>query len=164
MSSAAPKLRGWHVLGMLLAFFGAVIAVNVFFAVVAVESFPGEDVPRSYAQGLEYNQTLAERRAQAALGWSVTAGLADTGRGADLEVTLTDGSGAAVVGAELTGALQWPANASLDRDVRFESAGAGRYVAHLGALHRGRWRLRGRAVRGESARDFEAELPWPASL
>jgi nitrogen fixation protein FixH len=161
MSRATFQLRGWHVLAALLAFFGLVIAVNVAFAVVATRSFPGEDVPRSYLQGLQYNDTLAERRTQAALGWSAAAALRGDETGAFVEVTLRTSEGAAVDGAALTGDLQWPTNARFDRALAFESVGAGRYVARLGALPDGRWRLRARAENADGALDFESELAWP---
>ena len=153
-------LRGWHVLALLLAFFGAVIAVNVAFAVVAVQSFPGEDVRRSYTQGVHYNDVLAERRAQEALGWSAAAALAGEGDGATVNVALRTRDGAALSGAELTGALQRPTDSRLDRTLTFEEVAPGQYRARLDDLHKGRWRLRARAEVEAGALDFEAELTW----
>ena len=46
------RLNGWHVLAMLVAFFGVVIAVNVGFAVQAYSTFPGEVTARPYEEGL----------------------------------------------------------------------------------------------------------------
>jgi len=153
------RVRGWHVLAGMLAFFGAIIAVNVAFAVIAVRSFPGEDVRRSYLQGLRYNDTLASRRTQDALGWRVAAFFED-GR---VVVSLRAASGAPVDAAVVSGALQRPTDARLDRALAFEQIGAGRYAAPAGRLAPGHWRLRGRGERGGEARDFEAELTWPAS-
>jgi nitrogen fixation protein FixH len=166
-SSAAPThfvLRGWHVLAAMLAFFAAIIAVNVAFAVVAVRSFPGEDVRRSYLQGLNYNDTIAARRAQAALGWQANAVVRAGREGVYLEVDLRDRAGAPVNGATLAGELRWPTDARLDRALTFEASGAGRYVARLGVLGEGRWRLRAHAADAAGgALDFEAELQWRAS-
>jgi nitrogen fixation protein FixH len=156
----AFELRGWHVLAMLLAFFGAVIAVNVTFITYALGSFPGEDVRRSYVQGLEYNDTLAERHAQAALGWRAAAALNAREQGAVLEVTLRTRDGAPLEGAAVSGALQWPTTSEFDRELVFNPAGNGRYVAQLGELPTGRWRLRARAERGDGALDFESDLTW----
>ena len=158
-----PILRGWHVLAALLAFFGAVIAVNATFIALALGSFPGEDVRRSYLQGLQYNDTLAERRTQAALGWQANAALRNDGSGAVLEVTLRGRDGASISTAAVSGDLQWPTTSALDRAVVFEPAGAGRYVARLGELPPGRWRLRAHAERSDGALDFEAELVWRGS-
>lgn len=157
------ELRGWHVLAIMLAFFGAVIAVNVAFAVVAVRSFPGEDVRRSYLQGLHYNQTIAERRAQAALGWQAEAALQGGANDASLLVELHARDGAPLDQAQVTGELERPTDSRLDRAISFENAGGGRYVARLdGPLHEGRWRLRARAENASGgALDFEANLIWP---
>ncbi|PZO53846.1 MAG: ferredoxin [Alphaproteobacteria bacterium] len=160
MSTASFEIRGWHVLTAILLFFGAIIAVNVTFAVYAVRSFPGEDVRRSYLQGLRYNDTLAERRAQAALGWQAGAELRSDAEGAVLEVVLGAGDAAPIDGAALTGGLEWPTSAQFDRALTFEPQGNGRYVARLGTLTPGRWRLRARAERGDGALDFESEITW----
>lgn len=153
-------LRGWHVLVMLLTFFGAVIAVNAAFVVLALNSFPGEDVPHSYTQGLEYNETLAERQAQALLGWQANAALSASADGAVLEVVLRTHDGAPIEDAAVTGELEWPAAARRDRALSFQHASGGRYVAELGALEQGRWRLRAHAENDQGERDFESELTW----
>jgi nitrogen fixation protein FixH len=162
MTKTPFEVRGWHVLLAMLAFFGAVIAVNVGFAVIAVQSFPGEDVRRCYLQGLHYNQTIAERRTQAELGWQASAMLQGDPGAVTLEVILRGRDGAPIDGAVLTGELQWPTDSRLDQAVSFEPAGRGRYVATLQDLRNGRWRLRARAADEHGgARDFESVLTWP---
>ena len=42
--------------------FGVTIGVNATFITLAMRTHPGEDVPRSYYQGLNFNDTLAQRR------------------------------------------------------------------------------------------------------
>jgi len=156
------EVRGWHVLVALLGFFGAIIAVNVAFAVIAVQSFPGEDARRSYLQGLRFNDALAERRAQAMLGWRAGAMLREGEDGAVLEVALRDAADAPLSGVALEGELQRPTDSHFDHALTFEEAGAGRYVARIGAIERGRWRLRARAENAQDgALDFEAEFAWP---
>jgi nitrogen fixation protein FixH len=155
-------LRGYHVLWALLAFFAAIIVVNVSFAVIAVKSFPGEDVRRSYLQGLNYNETLAERRAQAALGWRADAALSGGADDVVVVIHVHTRDGAPLNDAALSGALRWPADARRDRELSFTRQGDGRYLARVGALPAGRWRLRARAADARGgARDFEAELTWP---
>lgn len=156
-------LRGWHVLAGMLLFFGVIIAVNVWFAMAAVETFPGEDVPHSYLQGLEYNQTLAERRAQEASGWRAIAALRRSPDGAVLEVDLRSRDGAGIANAHIDAQLRWPADAHRDRSIVFIPLGQGRYVAHLRALPEGDWQMRARAVRGAQSLDFEADLTWPTA-
>jgi nitrogen fixation protein FixH len=164
MKAKPFRIGGRHVLWSMLAFFGAVIAVNVGFIVLAVQSFPGEDVRRSYVQGLNYNETLAERRAQAALDWSATAALIQQDSSPAVEIVLRDSGGRPIDGLTTTGELRWPTNARFDHRLVFTPRGEGRYVARLDGLAPGRWVLRGHARQsGSRALDFEAELTWPSS-
>lgn len=157
-------LRGWHVLTWLIAFFGVVITVNVYFAVAAVGTFPGEDVTHPYIQGLEYNQTLAEHRAQQAQGWRVTAGLIRASRGAVLQVDLRQRDRTPLLGAHVEGVLRWPADVHRDRALHFSEAGGGRYVAEINGLAEGDWDLRATAMtQDRRSLDFEADLAWPSS-
>lgn len=162
-SAASFTLRGWHVLASLLLFFGIIIAVNVWFAFAAVGTFPGEDVPHSYLQGLDYNQTLAQRRAQEASGWRAIASLRPSASGALLEVDLRTREGAGIAGARIDAQLRWPADARRDRALNFIALGDGRYVAHLGALPAGDWQMRAHAVAESKTLDFEADLTWPTA-
>jgi len=155
------ELRGWHVLTALLTFFGVIIAVNVAFTVMALRSFPGEDAQRSYVLGVNYNRTLALRRAQAAQGWRASAALEQGAHGAQLVLILRDAHDEAINGAELNGVLQWPTDARRDRVLVFTPAGYGRYVAELGDLTSGRWRMRARVNAQAGALDVEAQLTWP---
>jgi nitrogen fixation protein FixH len=164
MTAATGRIRGVHVLLAMLAFFATVIAVNVTFVVFAVQSFPGEDVRRSYLQGLNYNVTLAERRSQAALDWSAAASLVERDGAPAVELVLRDGEGRPINGLTASGELRWPTSARFDHALAFEPRGEGRYVARVEGLAPGRWVLRGRAEQNASdALNFEAELTWPSS-
>lgn len=165
MTTEAPfRVRGVHVLLGMLLFFGAVIAINVAFAVAAVRSFPGEDVRRSYLQGLNYNETLAARRLQAANGWRAGATLIQTGDGAAVQLALHDAHDRPLRNVSIKGDLRWPTDEHLDRALAFEPRGEGVYVAPLRTLQAGRWVLRGSVIStdGQSL-DFEAELTWPST-
>ena len=154
------EVRGWHVFTALAMFFGAIIAVNAAFAVVAVRSFPGEIVRRSYVQGLHFNETLAERRAEAQLGWHARAGFLPASEGAAIEVSLVDADGVPI-DAALAATLERPTDSRFDRALIFERRGPGAYVARIGALAPGVWRLRARAEGAHGgALGFEAELLW----
>lgn len=161
MSAKTFEVKGGHVLAGLLLFFAAIIAINVAFAVAAVRTFPGEDERRSYTQGLRYNDVLAERRAEAALGWRAGAAFEGASDGARVVVNLTDREGAPLTGVNVEGVLRWPAGESGDRALTFENRGGGRYAADLGELAPGRWELRARAedASGQSL-SFEADLAW----
>ena len=135
------QLKGWHVLLIMLAFFGVMFTVNGFFLYSAITSFPGEDVEKSYLQGLNYNQTLEARRAQAELGWTVRAGLA--GDDADrIAVQVTDTDGAPVSRLNVEAKLRRLVTGAEDVVVGLEAASApGSYAADLPDVASGQWDL-----------------------
>lgn len=67
-------ITGWHVLAMFLFGFGTIIAVNFTLAFNAVRTFPGLEVKNSYVASQHFD---AERAAQEALGWDVSATVED---------------------------------------------------------------------------------------
>lgn len=160
MRSAKGELTGAHVLGAMLAFFAVVIAINVGFTIAAVRTFPGEDVRRSYLQGLQYNDTLAERRAEAETGWSTFAELTAQGAGALVRVTMTDTTGAPLAGMTVEGELRRPAESARDQALVFNESTPGVYTARVAALEPGQWIVRGSATRDGAQRSFERRLTW----
>lgn len=144
MRNPFNPLRGWHVLIMILMFFGVTIGVNATFVTLALSSHPGEDVPRSYVQGLNYNDTLDRRSAQEALGWSARVNLADGG----LVLAIDDADGDPVAGLELSGQMIHPADTGSDCDLAFAEARPGIYRSQLVCGSSGDWRLRVHTVDG----------------
>jgi nitrogen fixation protein FixH len=161
-TAAASKFRrltGLHVLAIVLVFFGAVIGINVIFITEALKSFPGEDEVRSYAQGLKYNATLADRAQQAALGWRASARLTPDADGARVEIQMTDRDGAALDNLSLTGTLRRPVDAR--EDVVFVPKGHGRYVAAPSSIAPGQWALRADARNGRDHIEIVERMQWP---
>ena len=148
------RVRGWHVLAIMIAFFTVIISVNVVFITLAMNSFPGEDQRRSYVQGLEYNRVIAERRAQAELGWQATVNLAED----RVLIRIMDAEDQPVMGLELTGALRHPANLELDRVLSFTEARPGVYSAPVTELSEGGWTLRAEASGEDVPFVLEREL------
>jgi nitrogen fixation protein FixH len=72
---SARKFTGWHMTGILVAFFGVVVSVNIFMARAAISTFGGTVVDNSYVASQEFNGWLDKAAAQKALGWTVTARL-----------------------------------------------------------------------------------------
>ena len=70
----AREWTGRDIIVTLIATFGVVVGVNVYFIVQAERTYPGQDVAHPYMQGVEYNQTLAARAKQAKLGWRAVIG------------------------------------------------------------------------------------------
>lgn len=64
------QFTGRHMLAIMVAFFGVIIAVNVTMAIIARQSWTGLVVQNSYVASQEFNQKMAETREQASLGWS----------------------------------------------------------------------------------------------
>jgi nitrogen fixation protein FixH len=123
-----------------------------------LRSFSGEEASRSYALGLHYNDTLAERAAQRAAGWRAKL---ETSRAADgtavFDLLLQGKNGEPVQGLVLAGALRLPATARDDRILAFAEIAPGRYEARIENLVSAHWDLvvTGRAPRGTTV--FEAK-------
>jgi nitrogen fixation protein FixH len=144
-------LRGIHVFWGIVAFFGMMLAVQGFFVVQAVRTFPGEEVEKSYVQGIDYNQTLERRDLQRRLGWSARAGLEDNAR---LVVRLGDASDKPLRGLSVTASVRRLGGG--ERKLTLVERRPGEYAAEASAT-RGRLQLAIEARR--SGRDeviFEA--------
>ncbi len=153
-------ITGRHVLVAMLLFFAAIIAINIAFSIVAVRTFPGEDVKRSYLQGLNYNDKLAERAAQNALGWSAGMEALPQGAGAQLRVRFVDREGRPVEGLAIEGKVRRPATTRDERAVTFTAEGDGVYVADAGNIALGAWTFQGIATRGTERFEFERRMTW----
>lgn len=127
-------LTGPKVLGIFVAFFGTIIAVNVFMAYNAVSTFPGMEVSSSYAD----SQTFDVRRdAQQALGWDASVALEDD----TLYLTLVDPEGRPVYPASFEAILTRPTNQLEDQTLALERGPNGVLMAPV-SVSEGRWRLR----------------------
>lgn len=133
---AMPKpFTGWHMTAILVAFFGVVIAVNVFMARNAISTFGGTVVDNSYIASQKYNGWLAKAEAQAALGWQAKVRLA-----ADRHsiVTLADKSGAPLSGAKIILVAKHPVGLATVDDLTFSEVAPGEYRS-TASLPAGRW-------------------------
>ena len=131
-------LKGWHVLLIMMAFFGVMFSVNGVFLYHAITSFPGEDVKKSYVQGLNYNDTLAARASQATLGWQAEVGLL----GDEIVVRLRDAEDQPLTHRTMVGELRRLATREQDQVIVFQSRAAGEYAAPVETLSSGQWLLR----------------------
>lgn len=147
------NFTGWHMTGILVAFFGVVIAVNVVMARFAVSTFGGEVVENSYVASQHYNDWLAAARAQDEAGWRAVPSV-DGGR---LSVALTQ-AGADVANATLVVTARHPLGRAPDREiVLHRDAGRGLYVADQ-PLPPGRWLVEIIGRRGAERLRFEDEV------
>ena len=156
MKSFFVPLRGWHVGVMIALFFAVTIGVNATFITMAVNTHPGEDVPRSYYQGVNYNDTLERRRQQDDLGWSARFNAVD----GVLVMDVRDGNDNPVTGLNLSGILAHPTDTGRDCALEFTLGGDGLYRAPMGCADSGRWRVRASHA-GEPPFEVEHELWLP---
>jgi len=149
------ELTGRHVLLMLLAFFGVMLAVNTYFTVAAVKTFRGEDVKRSYRQGLDYNRTIQTRAQQSQLGWTVSANT-QTLKNDTVEIVLrlNNENDRGIGNLEIKGQLSHRVDSRFDQDITFKAIGGGRYKAVAAGLE-GPFTLKAIAQQEDTSFRFE---------
>ncbi len=117
--------------------FSIIISVNLFLAYSAVKTFPGLEVANSYVASQKFD---ADRAAQLALGWTVSADV----QGEELQVSITDESGAPVQVAQIDGIFGRATSVRDDQTPAFEFDGQ-IYRAPV-VTAEGNWNLRMEAV------------------
>ena len=136
------EITGKHVLFAVIGFFAVVIGVNAIFLKVAIQSFPGEQDEKSYYQGLNYNETLAEKARQADAGWRLllieTPGLEGE---QVLDVKLVGRDGDPIYNAILAGEISRPSTDDGQQVLAFYPVRDGIYRAKTTGLEAGAWDL-----------------------
>jgi nitrogen fixation protein FixH len=156
---ADPKvITGRHVLIAVVAFFVVVVGLDTLFTVWALRTFPGEVSPRAYEDGLAYNRILAERRAEAALGWTVK--VTQGSRPGAISVRFLDAGGKPVPGLRVTALFARPATLTGSQTVTLAADGPDAYSGGP-ALADGAWDLTLTAAE-PNGHDFQARrrLVW----
>ncbi len=131
----APRSDGHKVLYALIAFFGAVLAVNGVFVYLALASWNGLTSRNAYEEGLAYNRTIEHIRVQAALGWRLDIDYRD-GRAV---VTALDRDGQPLDGLRLHVRFMRPTSEGNDLTVALNADGGGRYIAAAVLPLPGQW-------------------------
>ncbi|MDE2578349.1 MAG: FixH family protein [Hyphomicrobiales bacterium] len=140
-ASGGRELKGWHVLAILLAFFGTVASVNFVMIRSALATFSGEVTKHPYEEGLAYNKQIAAATVQNGLGWVVDAhATRDAGGMAAVDYRVRDKSGAPVAGLDARLHFAWPTDMKRDKHVMLAETAPGVYTVRepLGA---GAWDL-----------------------
>lgn len=152
------QINGWHVLAMVVGFFAIVVAVDTAFMVAAYRTFPGQVSSTPYEDGVSYNRKLAQKAAQARLGWAPVASVTSAGA---VQVEVRDAAEAPVRGLTLAGRLERPATEAGRIALVFREVQPGVYRATPGRLM-GAWDLTVELM-DPGKRGFEAErrLTWP---
>jgi len=150
-------ITGRTVFFVLAGFFSVMFAVNGFFVFRAISSFPGEEEPKSYLQGVAYNEVLQNRRAQEALGWRAEAGVVAGEAGRSLVVAVLTSAGEPVSGVQV--GASWRAAGDPEVAVlAVRERADGRFHALLPAdvRGRGRFEIEARPAGGAAGSVFSA--------
>jgi len=148
------RFTGWHMVTVLLAMFGTIIAVNLIMARYAIGTFGGTVVENSYVASQRYNGWLAEARSQAALGWSQDVTV-DARRIVHVALRGPDGP---LGGGSVSAVATHPLGLEAPRTLRFRPAGGGSYVSET-PIAAGRWLLRIEVRQGGREARFDDEVP-----
>ena len=117
------KFTGKHMLAIMIAFFGVIVAVNLTMAMLANRSWTGLVVKNSYVESQKFNAKLAQSRQQADLGWRGK--IMSTAGG--VSATLTDGDGNDVSVDELAINFGRPVSEAQDAKVLLKRSTGGSY-------------------------------------
>jgi nitrogen fixation protein FixH len=128
------KFTGWHMTGILVAFFGVVVSVNVFMAQAAISTFGGTVVDNSYVASQKFNGWLDKAEAQKALGWTVSAGL----NGSRHVELMADVGQVPLRNAAVEALVRHPLGRVPERSLRFDQTQDGIWTSRE-ALPAGRW-------------------------
>jgi nitrogen fixation protein FixH len=130
------SFTGWHMAGLMIAFFAVVIGVNMVMATSAVRTFGGTVVDNSYVASQRFDSWLAHSRAQTQLGWWAAARFDPQGR-VILDIAGPHGPLAGKVAVR----VEHPLGRQPGRALEMRALGGGRYLA-AEPLASGRWVLR----------------------
>ncbi len=130
-ASREKVLSGRHVLFALLAFFGAVFAVNGYFLYSALSTHTGVVANEPYRRGLKYNERIEADERQARLGWREA--VSYDAAASTLKLSLDDRAGSPVGRMTVSAKVGRAASAREDVTVKLEEVAGGRYQAQIPA-------------------------------
>ena len=137
------RFTGRHMLGLMLGFFGVIVAVNVTMATLAARTFGGRVVDNRSVATQRFNGWLAEARSQERLGWTTAVAI-----DGDRRVVLTAATAAGTLdAARVSATARHPVGREPDVALAFRAAGPGRYVSSA-PLPVGRWQVHLEIARG----------------
>lgn len=136
MAATQKQLTGWHVLSMLVAFFGVIIGVNLVMAYFANSTWSGLVVANGYVASQSFDKDLAKARAQEALGWKVGFDVTQD----RIRLTFADAEGRKIDSLAIHGSLERTVTDKEDQKLTFSPMGSGVYTAPA-ALSPGVWEV-----------------------
>lgn len=143
--AGGKPFTGYHMLALMVAFFGVIVTVNLVMARFAISSWSGLVVPNTYVASQEFNAKAAEARAISALGYRVRLEL----RQGEIVAEVADREGLAVSVDTVAIAFSRPVGTNDDFEVVLSPRGPG-LLAASGALKGGDWIARVTAVKDDA--------------
>ena len=121
---------GWHMLAIMLAFFGTIITVNFTMAYLATTSWSGLVVKNTYVASQQFNGKTAAIREMLATG--IAGDLSVDGKGMRYRLTLPGDT--PVVADAVTAHFKRPVGVAQDFELQLTPAGDGLYLAETTVL------------------------------
>lgn len=147
------KFTGKHMLAIMIAFFGVIIAVNIFMATKARGTWTGLVVKNSYVASQQYNSQLKEAEALRASG--LRSDLAyESGK---LSFILKDRAGSILPLSDAIIEIGRPAYEQADQTFALIPSGDGSYVLAID-LDRGAWAVKISGQNGETKYRRDARI------
>lgn len=164
--SKSKRADGWWYPWIFVAGFGVVIAVNSALAYFALNSWTGLENARPFQAGQAYNQELAQKSAQANLGWRVqpvfeAAPATQGGHRGVMRFTFTGPDGVALENLLIEALAVRPTNEGHDKALNFMAQGKGVYTAPVDLPLAGQWELRVTATRGSDVFKMRPRIQVP---
>lgn len=134
ISAKRSAFTGWHMLAIMVGFFGIVIGVNITLAVMAARSNTGLVVEDSYKAGLTYDRDMAKAKLDAAMDIHPKLHLV----GDTLRVALVNSNGMPVDVKALNLTLGHPVSVTTDEVMTFTAETPGIFTSQA-RLTEGVW-------------------------
>ena len=125
---------GWHMLGVMVLFFGTIITVNLIMAWNASHSWSGLVVQNTYVASQQFNGKVAEAKALAASG--IEGRL--TIEGGRIAYRVVDAKGAPLAADDVLAVFKRPVDEREDFTLALKPAGQGLFTAERD-IARGQW-------------------------
>ena len=123
-------------------FFAVVFAANGIMLFFALDSWTGLSTENAFKEGLAYNEQIAERNRQAALGWRVSFDVVPDRPGhLVFDMRVDDDRGVPVTAASVVVSLTRPTHEGYDSTATLAHVGGGQYVGEADPSLPGQWQV-----------------------
>jgi len=130
------EFTGYHMLAVMVLFFGTILAANLTMTWFAIDSWSGLVAKNGYVASIEFKDREEDFARQRALGWKshlrVEGGL--------VQFSVKDSSGKAITGLNITASAKHPATEKADVALAFSEKNPGEYLAAAPARS-GQWQI-----------------------